>query len=235
MQRIFVRTTFSGNSATIQDAEIAHRLHSVMRMQKGGQCFVFDASGNEYLAEITAIDKKSVSVGFVKQIMRESEPFVKLHLFPALFKKQRFEWMLEKCTELGVAGFHPVRSEHSILKEHGDAQSPERWDKILVSASEQSERALVPSVHSTQTLTNALVTAQGKIFVAAERSDSKEACPELQAGDDASLFIGPEGGWSPEELALFTAAHATFLSFGKRILRAETACIAGAAILLKNT
>jgi 16S rRNA (uracil1498-N3)-methyltransferase len=234
MHRVFVPTIFSGNSATIQDAEIAHRLHDVLRMRAGDQFFVFDESAAEYLAEITTIDKERVSVGFVKRIERRSEAAVRLNVYPALFKKQRFEWMLEKCTELGVAAFYPIQAEHSVVKEYGDAKAPERWRTITVSASEQSERVSVPEIHTTQLLTDAIASAKGMVLVAAERDESKTPWPALQPGDEASLFIGPEGGWSAAELELFKEANARFLSFGTRILRAETACIAGATLLLTN-
>ncbi len=233
MQRVYVSTTFSGNSATIEDLEIVHRLSSVLRMKAGDQFFVFDDTSSEYLTEITTIDKKKVSVGFVKKISRETESVHKLHLYPALFKKQRFEWMIEKCTELGVVGFYPVAAEHSVVQEREDSSAAERWNRIVISAAEQSERVVIPKIYSTQTLTAALQSAPGKILVAAERSGGSAKWSPIT--EETSLFIGPEGGWSTEELDLFENAGATFLSFGKRILRAETACIAGSALLLTNS
>src|SRR6202012_5719179 len=111
-----------------------------------------------------------ISVGFVKKITRTTEPAHKLHLYPALFKKQRFEWMIEKCTELGVAGFYPVAAEHSVVQEREDSSAPERWKRIVISAAEQSERIIIPIIYLVQSLKAALASAQGKIFVAAERS-----------------------------------------------------------------
>lgn len=234
MQRVYSPTILNGNSATISDPEIAHRLFSVMRLKSGDQFFVFDDSGAEFLAEITIIDKRRVSIGFVKNITKDVESTVKVKLYPALFKKQRFEWMLEKCTELGVAEFNPIASAHSTVQDNKDSGAQDRWKKIIISAVEQSERITIPIIDHAQTLEEALKSAYGKILVAAERVTGTEPWPELNAGDDVCLFIGPEGGWSAEELELFKSVGAIFLSFGKRILRAETACIAGATLLLTN-
>lgn len=231
MQRIYVDERLRGSSATIADGEITRRLHSVLRMKRGDRFQLFDSGGAEYLAEITAIDAAKVSVGFVENIVRDTESKTILHLYPALFKRQRFEWMLEKCVELGVRDFFPVESVHAVVKEHGDAPK-DRWKKIAISAAEQSEQVRVPGIAAAQTLAEALKSAAGQIVVAAERMADTASLDDLRSNSEISLFIGPEGGWSPEEITLFKEHGAKFIGFGSNILRAETACIAGCALLL---
>jgi 16S rRNA (uracil1498-N3)-methyltransferase len=237
MQRIYTNEKLAGNSAIISDPEIAHRLNSVLRLKKGGRFYLFDSSGSEFLAEITEISGKKVSVGFVDRIERNTQPKRTLNLYPSLFKKQRFEWMLEKCTEIGVRSFNPVVSEHSVIKEFAVKSAAEnrRWQKIMVSAAEQSEHVFVPKINPIQDLSDALILAEKNIFVAAERlavDTSDLASQKTFAVPTVNLFIGPEGGWSAAELELFKKHGAKFISFGKNILRSETACIAGTVIAL---
>lgn len=232
MQRVYTNEKIAGNSTTLFDKEIAHRLHSVLRMKTGDRFYLFDSSGLEVLAEITSIDGKHVSVGFVNNISRNTKPKRTLNLYCSLFKKQRFEWMLEKCTEVGVFEFHPVISEHALIKEFAGKSTTEklRWQKILVSAAEQSEHNFVPKLYPAISLDQALEEVEENIFVAAERIEASGA--KVFEGSEINLFIGPEGGWSQTELDLFKKHNAKFVSFGNNILRAETACIVGSAIAL---
>jgi len=237
MQRVYTEEKLAGNSAIISDSEIAHRLNSVLRLKKGGRFYLFDSSGSEFLAEITEISGKKVSVAFVDRIERNTRPKLVLNLYPALFKKPRFEWMLEKCTEIGVRSFNPVISEHSIIKEFAVKSAAEnrRWQKIMVSAAEQSEHTFVPKINPIQDLSDALTLSEKNIFAAAERLVGDEYILANQKVFDTeivNLFIGPEGGWSAGEFELFKKHGAKFISFGKNILRSETACVAGAAIAL---
>jgi len=232
IQRVHTNEKIAGNSVTLFDKEIAHRMHSVLRMKAGQQFYLFDSSGLEVLAEITSIDGKHVSVGFVDRITRNTAPKRMLNLYCSLFKKQRFEWMLEKCTEIGVFEFHPVISEHSLIKEFAGKSAAEnmRWQKILISAAEQSEHVFVPKLYPAISLSDALNETKENIFVAAERIESGDA--NNFVSEQVNLFIGPEGGWSPEEMEMFKKHGAKFVSFGNNILRAETACIVGSAIAL---
>jgi 16S rRNA (uracil1498-N3)-methyltransferase len=232
MQRVYTTEKIAGNSITLLDKEIAHRLHSVLRMKAGQRFYLFDPSGIEVLAEITSIDGKHVSVGFVNNISRNTKPKRTLNLYCSLFKKQRFEWMLEKCTEVGVFEFHPVISEHALIKEFVGKSAAEnlRWQKILISAAEQSEHTFVPKLYTAISLSQALDEAKENIFVAAERMGNGDR--NIFSGDKVNLFIGPEGGWSTEELEMFKKRRAKFVGFGSNILRAETACIVGSAIAL---
>jgi 16S rRNA (uracil1498-N3)-methyltransferase len=232
MQRVYTTEKIAGNSTTLLDKGIAHRLHSVLRMRAGDRFYLFDSSGMEVLAEITSIDGKHVSVGFVNSITRNTKPKRTLNLYCSLFKKQRFEWMLEKCTEVGVYEFHPVNSEHALIKEFAGKSTVEnlRWQKILISAAEQSEHNFVPKLYPVKSLGEALDEVKKDIFVAAERIGNSDA--HTFYGDLVNLFIGPEGGWSAEEMGVFKKHNARFVSFGNNILRVETACIVGSAIAL---
>jgi 16S rRNA (uracil1498-N3)-methyltransferase len=136
-----------------------------------------------------------------------------------------------------VRSFNPVVSEYSVIKEFAvkSAAENKRWQKIMISASEQSEQVFVPKINPIQDLADALTLSEKNIFVAAERlaeNESDLAGQKTFVAETVNLFIGPEGGWSAGELELFKKHGAKFISFGKNILRSETACIAGATIAL---
>jgi 16S rRNA (uracil1498-N3)-methyltransferase len=120
-----------------------------------------------------------------------------------------------------------------VVKEHGDEPN-DRWKKIAVSATEQSERMKVPEISAAQALAGAVESASGEIWVAAERDKGQmlSDAARTASAEEISLFIGPEGGWSEEEMSMFREKGARLLSLGSRILRAETACVAACSIIL---
>jgi 16S rRNA (uracil1498-N3)-methyltransferase len=164
-----------------------------------------------------------------------AEPAVHTVLFAALIKFERFEWLLEKATELGVGEVTPVKTERSekgleaaALKRIG------RWQRIAREASEQSRRARLPIIESPIELADALRIEEGHRF-ALEEAGARPiltAFPDVrQPGDRVALLVGPEGGWTERERAAIVDAGWTTVSLGERILRAETAAIAALAIV----
>ena len=232
MERFFINKEITGNSLLIEDYKVIHKLISVLRLKRGDQIKIFDTNGKEFLAELTEISKKSVGLGINKELENKSEPDVKLHLYPSLFRKNKFEWMLEKCTEVGVYSFNPIISKRSVIE---IKQIPERWSKIIIEAAQQSGRVHVPNINNPLSLREAMEQAKGEIVIAAEKNflDTKNIVnffdstgyKSLSQFKEISLFIGPEGGWDTEEAELLNSRQAKFLSFGERILRAETAAI----------
>lgn len=224
----------SGVPLQIDGADDLQRVGSVLRFAAKDKIRIFNAEGKEFESEISSISKSSASILPLAEINAGNEYQFKLDLYPAMFKKSRFEWMLEKCTEAGVSGFYPVQSQHTPIKENYGRATEDRFKKIIISAAEQCERISIPELHGLQTLSSALSQARGQIIVAAERIDAATAKPPpfKFAGDQTSLFVGPEGGWSPEEIQLLKEHQAVFISLGRNILRAETACLAGSIIIL---
>ena len=166
----------------------------------------------------------------------EADASLPLHLLIAIFKFDHFEWAVEKATELGVARITPVlarRTEKHLAL--ASTKRVERWRRIALEASKQSRRTSIPSVSDPTTLKLALEqeTSATQILLS-ETEQALTLTAALSQPDLATnyaLAIGPEGGWTPEEMALFTTHHWRHITLGPRILRAETAAIAAVAIL----
>ena len=167
----------------------------------------------------------------------ESDTALPIHLLLAVFKFDHFEWAVEKATELGVARITPIlarRTEKHLA--HASAKRVERWRRIALEASKQSRRTTIPDISDPSPLAPALAaeTAPARILLSeTEQQLTLAAALNLQpvTGNlQLSLAIGPEGGWAPDEMALFTDHNWTHVTLGPRILRAETAAIAALAI-----
>lgn len=228
-RRFFVDEVRDGQ-ASISGEEAKH-LTRVLRVERGEIYEISDGMGNIYLAEITLAHKGEV-VFDVKEAVEPKPALVRVTLMPALFKFDHFEWMLEKATELGVERVTPliaVRSERGL--EQAAGKRIERWRRIVMEASQQSRRDRVPVVDLPVKL-GAALRSRGLMLDEEGGEPLLRALPERkQSGAEVVLALGPEGGWTPEERRDFTAAGWTRASLGSQVLRAETAAIAGMAVV----
>jgi len=230
-RRFFVDSVHSGR-AQISGAD-AHHLTRVLRVEAGQQ---FEISDNRdvYLAEVESARKDLVTFA-VRERIEPAASAVRTTLLASLIKFEHFEWVLEKATELGVATIFPVDSDRS---EKGLAQAAvkrlPRWQRIVREASEQSRRARLPEVSEPITLTAALTTEADYRYALEEQTAPpllSELPVDRRAQDRVALLAGPEGGWTDRERTAISAAGWRAVSLGPQILRAETAAIAGLAIL----
>jgi 16S rRNA (uracil1498-N3)-methyltransferase len=216
----------AGASLTLAPAQ-AHYLGRVMRCRTGDRIRLFNAASGEWLARL-AVGRREVEVRVEERVRAPVRAAGPVLAMPPI-RRARLEWAVEKATELGIAAFQPVITERSGT----EAPKPERLLAIAVEAAEQSERLSVPEVRPLRPLGTWLAErAPTPLFVALER----EAAPSLLAAAEAhgpgDLLIGPEGGFGARDRALLTQAKAALaVSLGAPILRAETAAIAGLAVL----
>jgi 16S rRNA (uracil1498-N3)-methyltransferase len=216
--------------------EDARHLSRVLRAEPGQQYEISDGAG-VYLAEIAAAEKDRVVFRVVKALDTPQAP-VCLTLCPALIKFDRFEWLVEKATELGVAGIVPVdaaRSETGLSE--AARKRAARWRRIAHESSQQARRLGPPQICAPLSLSVTLDVSVGLRYFL----DEKAGAPPLLAtipppadrrsADRVLLLTGPEGGWTDKERAAAIAAGWAPVSLGALILRAETAAIAAAAIL----
>jgi 16S rRNA (uracil1498-N3)-methyltransferase len=230
-RRFFVDAVQSGR-ARITGPD-AHHLTRVLRVEPGQQ---FEISDNQavYLAEVESAHKDLVSF-WVREKVAAAEPVVRTIVLASLIRFERFEWMLEKATELGVAHVVPVqaeRSERGLERAVGKRRA--RWNRIAREASEQSRRAKLPEIGTPIVLAGALKIESAYRYVL----DEAEAPPMLQSfpsqrepGDSVALLVGPEGGWTDREREQIAGSPWRPVSLGREILRAETAAIAALAIV----
>jgi 16S rRNA (uracil1498-N3)-methyltransferase len=216
----------------------ALHLARVLRAEPG-QIFDVVAAGFLHRAKITAVSPERVD--FVLHEELESDTALPLHLYLAVFKFDHLEWAIEKATELGVAKMTPIlarRTEKYLAQ--ASAKRVERWRRIAHEASQQSRRTSVPDIADPVALKPALASEQAPRRILLSETEQEVtlsktlAAPhfasETWEGVTHALAIGPEGGWAPDEMQLFTQHQWTHVTLGPRILRAETAAIAAIAI-----
>ena len=214
--------------------DLAHRIVRVLRLSAGARLELFDGSGRSWTAEIIAVQHGAVQLAVQPTEPGEVEP--PTVLLAGLMRPNRFEWLVEKATELGVTAIQPFISAHSAVRpaEIG-ATRLERWRRIAVEAAEQCGRLTVPDLHLPVALSDALDQSVGQLFVAAEPAHG--VAPSLGSqlhaieGRPVTLLTGPEGGLTPEEVHHAVIAGGQLVSLGTLILRAETAALAGLAIV----
>lgn len=212
--------------------EQAVHLARVLRAQPG-QIFDVVADGFLHRAEVKSVQDNEVT--FTLHEEHEAEADLPIHLFLAVFKFDHLEWGIEKATELGAERITPVlarRTEKHLAQAAG--KRVERWRRIVREASQQSRRTNTPVVDEPVTLKQLLPTVDAtvKLLLAETEQDNTIRAALERAAPDASiaLAIGPEGGWTADEMQLFRDNGWQHVTLGPRILRAETAAIAGLAI-----
>lgn len=230
-RRFFVDEVRNGQAEVLGDT--AAHLARVLRVEPG-QRFEISDNRNVYLAEVDLARKQRVVFRILEPLAAAAPP-VRLHLFAALIKFDRFEWMIEKATELGAERIVPViamRSEKGL--ERAALKRIDRWRRIVLEASQQSRRARLPEIEDPQSLACFSTRDATARFALVETGGTPilNALPGRRAESDiVAVFIGPEGGWTGEETGRLEGAGWQTVSMGPQILRAETAAIAALAIL----
>lgn len=228
MNRFFAKK--EGNAFLLSDDSLFH-LRSVLRM-KVGERIELVSEGTLHEATIASLDPFSLVDIEEKEEKRESD--ISLALAFSLLKGAHDELVIQKGTELGVKEFFPLLSERTIIqlpKEADRLKRKERFAKIAFGAAEQSKRLTLPIVHDIMSYQNALEGADYDhklIAYEGEAMGSSSLYKELKSikkGDKAIVFVGPEGGWSEEEVKEAKKSGYKAVSLGRRILRAETASI----------
>jgi 16S rRNA (uracil1498-N3)-methyltransferase len=230
MRRRFIADSWTDTTAWLTGDQAVH-LARVLRAEVG-QIYDIVANGFLHRAEIVAVSEKEVTFALHEEL--EADAALPLHLLLAVFKFDHFEWAVEKATELGVARITPVlarRTEKHLTL--AATKRVERWRRIALEASKQSRRTDVPEIAEPVSLKIALEkeTSSVRILLSeTEQTTTLAAALAASQSSDIALAIGPEGGWTPEEMALFTQHKWQHVTLGPRILRAETAAIAAIAI-----
>ena len=214
----------------ITDVELLHQLKNVFRLDKGAEIVFLDNSGFQYRSKVELLSKNEGVFEILEVTENKIKPAREIFLYVSMIKKDNFEWILEKGTEIGVTHFIPVISGRSIKMNFNN----ERGLKILKEASEQSKRAFVPELQAMITLDEALKNIEeNKIqAVAFHVEDGLLKLEDFTPAETVAIFIGPEGGWSETEIEQFRKHDVALLSLGEATLRAETAAIVASTLFL---
>lgn len=215
----------------------SHQITRVLRLHAGEHVYVLDNQGNRFLIELIVIDPLATQGQIIQQIMISNETVSDLHLFVAVTQREKLEWIFQKCTEIGVKQFTPVVTERSLSQDTAaSARKHERWSKIVMEAAEQSQRERIPVIHPPIPLTDCLTYPADYKLVAYE--DEKvvvlsDALPKA-APAKVAVLVGPEGGFSAQEIGLLAAQGWRAVSLGRRVLRMETAAIVACTLVLNH-
>lgn len=227
VQRFFIEEKIGEQKRiSIYDERLIHQWRNVFRMNTGDEIVLLDNSGSEFPAKFLSLEKNGAEFEILNKIKNEVAPKREVVLYQSLIKKNKFEWVVQKATELGISEFVPILSERSEKKD----LNLSRLSIIAREAAEQSGRGELPKLHNLLKLQEALDSIKNDAIVF-DASGSRFETKNYQL-QTINCFIGPEGGWSSNELSLFKSKNIPTVSLGSMTLRAETAAIAVAVLLL---
>lgn len=227
-----------GDVVTISGPQ-ARQIRTVLRLRAGDSISVLDGSGACHAARIGAVTRNEVIAGITGSVEMETEPSVRLTLAQALPKGDKIDLVVQKATELGASEIVVYTSERTVPEPAAEkiAHRLARWGSIAREAAEQSFRATIPAVTGIIDFPEMLRRAASydHVLVAWEEERAhplRNSLAGLSSGSQVAFIVGPEGGFSESEIRAAREAGATPVSLGRRMLRSETAAIAGCAIIL---
>ncbi|PZO63819.1 MAG: 16S rRNA (uracil(1498)-N(3))-methyltransferase [Pseudoxanthomonas suwonensis] len=233
--RIFIdQPVRVGSDVTLPDTATAHLLR-VLRLREGDACVLFNGDGHDYPATLLRADKRGGTVRIVERIPVHNESPLHILLLQGIARGEKMDLILQKATELGVAGIVPVDSERSEVKL--DAQRLEKrlahWRGVVTAACEQSGRAVIPTMQPPESLADACTSLPDSALRLTLDPQAVHGIADLPSNiaNPVVIAIGPEGGWSPRDRSQLTAHGFSGLRLGPRILRTETAGLAAIAAL----
>ncbi len=213
------------NPVVISDTEVIHQMRSVLKLKVGEEIILGNGQCDEVRATLTTIEKNNVVATVTEKYYNENESKLQTRLYLAILKRENFELAVQKAVETGVSEITPIITARTVKT----GLNMERLQKIIREAAEQSGRGIIPILHEVKNFSDAVETcnpeesiifdASGILFVKSQLSHVK------------SFFIGPEGGFTSEEIQLATANGFHIASLGTLTLRGETAAIVATYLL----
>lgn len=239
MHKFFVKTdNIINDKINITNDDVRH-ITKVLRLKIGDSIQICDGNENEYICDIVEINKKSVICQIKEKFKNRNESNINIVLFQGLPKAQKMELIIQKGVEIGVKEFYPIITERVVVKTDGKdiSNKLERWNRIAYEAAKQSNRGIIPTVNNLISFEEALDILKrfDLIVVPYEKEKStsfKELFNESRDYKNIAVIIGPEGGFSEEEINIFIKNGFKPITLGPRILRTETAGLVASTILL---
>jgi len=231
--RIFTSQPIDQASLITLDSVAAHHLSTVLRKNVGFSFNIFNGNGAEFSAQISNIEKKEVEVKVVKLLHTEATAVLKFNLFIALSKGERMEFALQKAVELGIHSITPIISERTVVKLSADRlkRKMQHWQKIIISACEQSGRCLIPTLSTPQPIQKIIASPPAGLSLLLDPQANNRLNQLKKPLDAVNLIVGPEGGFSESEQQGLVNVGFKGVRLGPRILRTETAPLAALAAM----
>jgi len=252
-RRFYASPASFETSRVTLDREEAHHLRDVLRLSEGDEAFVFDGAGRELRCRVMRVAERENKRGASETIMEvceqvappHAESPLRLTLAVALLKNEKFDWVVQKATELGVSAIVPIETARADVRiearmnKFGDDKEAmpriARWQRLALEAAKQSGRAFVPKVHAPRAFGDIIEEGTGILFTERDGGSLLDAVSALnmtRAGETSlTALVGSEGGWTDDELMRATQAGWRLVTLGGRTLRAETAAVTIAALM----
>ena len=233
VSRVFVDHGLATGEPLTLDRETSHYLATVLRLRHGDVVHVFNGRDGEFSAELTAVSKSGVALLPGEQLAAATPPVLDIHLALGLSRGERMDFAVQKATELGVSAITPLYTEFGEVRFKQAARLENKlrhWRRVAISACEQSGRLVLPDIQPPQALNEWLQQPRPGLRLLLDPG-GETALGSHAAAEQVTLLIGPEGGFSPQELAKATDVGYERVRLGPRVLRTETAPVAALAIL----
>lgn len=245
--RFFIDQALSVSQCVEADKKLTHYILHVLRLDHKCQVILFNNSASEFIAQVVVDRKRKQVVLRVEDEVRPKhrESFLPLYLGLSVIRSERFDWAIQKVTELGVHGIYPLIAQRTQVRFESQrlANRMAHWRGVSVAACEQSGRTKVPTIFNALSLAELLEAQQHQSLMAlclpqqGHQSSSADnrmrSLSRRQYGADEKMIclIGPEGGWSDVEMGLFERDKVVLFSLGQRVLRSETAAVVATALI----
>lgn len=238
MPKFFTTKDLIENNALSLRGEEAAHIYEVLRMRTGDELMVGDGDMTDFLCRIRAAKKDEILCDIIEKRPNENEPSLKITLFQALPKADKFETVVQKCVEIGVSRIIPIDTKNSMVKLGGKEEKKLlRWNKIAYAAAKQCGRGIIPCVSPLMSFGDAAAYASknlDKAIIPYENEKQlsiKTFAKEFSEGS-LGIFIGSEGGFDKTEIEKAHSEGIRSVTLGKRILRTETAGLVASVIML---
>lgn len=240
MYHFFVKQEQIGPDViTVTGPDVNH-IKNVLRMRPGEKVLISNGVDRDYLCEIASVTGEAVTASILSEEKEGTELPVKIWLFQGLPKGDKMELIIQKAVELGVYRVVPVETRRTVVKLDSKKEEARvrRWNAVSESTAKQSKRIVIPEVSGVMTFKEALAFTEGfdKKMIPFEHAEgmkeTKEFIAGVEPGMNVAVFIGPEGGFEDEEIALAETYGVKPVTLGRRILRTETAGMAILAVLM---
>ena len=230
----------SGDKIRIEGGDVNH-MKNVLRMKLHEKAEISDGESRTYLCEVEAYEEDVAILHILEEMEVDTEPASKLYLFQGLPKSDKMELIVQKAVELGVYQVIPVAMKRSVVRldDKKAAKKADRWNSIAESAAKQAGRSRIPEVTMPLSYNEALKMAEEldvtllPYELAGGMEVTREVIRQIKSGQSVGIFIGPEGGFEPEEVDAAVSMGAKVITLGRRILRTETAGFATLAVLIE--
>jgi 16S rRNA (uracil1498-N3)-methyltransferase len=224
IHRFYTKQDLSSNILTIKDSEQINQIHNVLRLTTGESCIFFNNT-EEVECEILEISKKQIVLSPINRKVIEKEHSNTTLCF-ALLKNENTEFVIQKATEIGIKNIIPIVTDRTIKK----GWNQKRIEKIAIEATEQSGQIQIPNISEPKTLEKVLQENAEKKLLFFDMSGKENI--QSSKKEKVIIFVGPEGGWSENEIKIAKEHNAKIVSLGISTLRAETACIIASYLYL---